>query len=152
MLGGAVALRLSWFDKANFKYPLLQPGLLIAGQFPWVEGSDNFAVSSSHRHYAQRYRHLSALHTRSVEEKAILRVEVIRMFNWLEEREAAIQQRLAALQAGEAGASSGATGSWAQLLVSGETTILQAELARIQGIYSSGLRLLAKHRPPAPGQ
>ena len=49
------------------------------------------------RHYAQRYWQLQAQLDRSLEERTLLHNEVIRTFNWLEERQADIHAHVAAL-------------------------------------------------------
>lgn len=88
----------------------------LAGHFPWVEGSVNAAVTSAHRHFAQRYRHALAQHRRSLEERSILHAEVVLLFNGLEEREAAIidcleQQRSMLSGSSAAAANSTAAGT-----------------------------------------
>jgi hypothetical protein len=87
--------------------------LYDAGDFPWVEGAVNANVSSAHRHYAQRYRHALAQHSRSTEEREMLRAEVILLFNGLEEREASIaqaQQRAASSSRSTSGGVGGGSG------------------------------------------
>ena len=106
---------LFWWQEKNTSLfhltPPYPPSVLVcAGDFPWVEGSASATVTSAHRHFAQRYRHARAQHRRSMEERTILHAEVVRLFNGLEEREAALrscleQQRSAAGAAG-AGSSS----------------------------------------------
>lgn len=88
--------------------PLLNQAWLplrSAGQFPWA-GSSTAAT----RHYAQRYRQLQAQLDRSLEERTLLHNEVIRTFNWLEERQADISALVAAMRC-EGGASGSGRGS-----------------------------------------
>ena len=125
-------------------------------------------MTSSHRHYAQRYRHLDAQHRRSLEERDILRAEVLLAFNGLEEHEASIAARLATLQtssgdaalavqvpaaaaapAGQASTSGGGFEGWPQPLAKGESAMLTTELSRIQQIHADACRLLAKFKPDA---
>jgi len=49
------------------------------------------------RHYGRRYRTLTAQHERTKKESDFLAAEVMRTFNWIEERVAAAEQRLASL-------------------------------------------------------
>lgn len=100
-----VAAEGCFFVPAYTTLPSLHAVPVCAGDFPWVEGSANATVTSAHRHFAQRYRHARAQHRRSLEERTILHAEVVRLFNGLEEREAALrscleQQRSAARAAG----------------------------------------------------
>ena len=55
-----------------------------AGEFPWADQAGSSSAAA--RHYAQRYRQLQAQLDRSLEERTLLHNEVIRTFNWLEER------------------------------------------------------------------
>ena len=75
---------------------LISSPCTIAG---WVVGSSNATITSAHRHYAQRYRHLAAQRRRSQEEQNILLTEVILSFNWLEERETDMETRMEELRA-----------------------------------------------------
>ena len=79
--------------------------LRCAGEFPWASSS-----TAAARHYAQRYRQLQAQLDRSLEERTLLHNEVIRTFNWLEERQADISALVAALRC-EGGAGGSGSGS-----------------------------------------
>jgi len=81
------------------------PSMPCAGEFMWM--ADAGGGTAAERHYAQRYRQLRAQLDRSIEERAILATEVIRTFNWLEEREEAIEARMVELQ-GSMGGGGGA--------------------------------------------
>ena len=67
-----------------------------AGEFPWADQAGSSSAAA--RHYAQRYRQLQAQLDRSLEERTLLHNEVIRTFNWLEERQADIHAHVAALR------------------------------------------------------
>ena len=79
--------------------------LRSAGEFPWASIS-----TAAARHYAQRYRQLQAQLDRSLEERTLLHNEVIRTFNWLEERQADMSALVAALRC-EGGAGGSGSGS-----------------------------------------
>jgi uncharacterized membrane protein YgcG len=71
----------------------------IAGEFPWVDeeaGGAGSSTSATHHYARQYYQKLSQL-LRSREERELLHTEVLRAFNCLEERQATIQESLAAL-------------------------------------------------------
>jgi hypothetical protein len=148
---------------------LISSPCTIAGEFPWVVGSSNATITSAHRHYAQRYRHLAAQHRRSQEEQNILLTEVILAFNWLEERETDMETRMEELRAsiGTRGSSAGpeepdvpgssstvvpglagnGAGAWHQLLAAGEAAMLEIELSRLQQIHIDARKHLNKHKP-----
>ena len=84
------------------RIPSYMPHAIRAVDFPWVEGASNAQITSADRHFAQRYRHASAQHCRSVEERNLLLAEVIHLFNGLEEREASIVAAMQQLPAAAA--------------------------------------------------
>lgn len=108
------------------------------GAGPSSEGGGANGNLAAQRHYAQRYRTLVAQRDRTREEQGILGTEVVRTFNWMEEREAAVQERLGEMQA----ASGGGT-SWAQRLAAGKAALLEQQLKRVQGIHAQARKLLS---------
>lgn len=79
-----------------------------AGEFPWAAPTTN-GSAPARQHFATRYRALRAQQARTAEEAAILPIEVVRTFAWLEERSAAVAaradqlgQQLRALEMGSA--------------------------------------------------
>lgn len=105
---------------------------MAAGEFSWSgsankEGNGSLAARV---HYAQRYRTAVAHLDRTREEQGILKIEVIRTINWLEEGISAIERRLAALSELQA-----AGGSLAQRCsAAGQAALLQRELRVLQQI------------------
>ena len=91
-----------------------QPWLLVccAGEFPWADQAGSSSAAA--RHYAQRYRQLQAQLDRSLEERTLLHNEVIRTFNWLEERQADIHAHVAALHCEGRGNGSSSEGRGSQ--------------------------------------
>jgi len=79
---------------------------VCTGYFPWaVENSISNGTSVAQRHFAQRYRSATCQLNRSEEECVFLRLEILRLYNWVEERNSELQseltdkrQRLTALQ------------------------------------------------------
>lgn len=83
------------------------PSLCVsAGEFPWADTVAGAGAAAT-RHYAQRYRQLQAQLDRSLEERPLLLNEVIRTFNWLEEKQIDIQALAAVLRQEAAGGGSG---------------------------------------------
>lgn len=72
--------------------------LVYSGEFPWRSGSieTNGAVSAQ-RHYALLWRTAKHKLARTQEEEVLLAKEVVLMFNWLEERLAAVEEKRAHL-------------------------------------------------------
>ncbi len=73
------------------------------GEYPWTDAGSDGNSSAEQRHYGRRYRTLLAQLNRTQEEEVLLGAEVVRTLNWLEEREAAAEKRLAALDAAARG-------------------------------------------------
>lgn len=79
---------------------------VCTGYFPWaVENSIGNGTPVAQRHFAQRYRSATCQLKRSEEESVFLRLEIMRLYNWVEERNSELQseltdkqQRLTALQ------------------------------------------------------
>lgn len=76
------------------------PPASLAGEFPWIDedaGGAGSSTAATHHYARQYFQKLSQLH-RSQEEHKLLRTEILRTFNCLEERQAAIQAGLSALK------------------------------------------------------
>ena len=81
-------------------------------------------------YYARRYRTAMAHLMRAQEEQVILKKEVIRAINWVEEGNAAIQERIAALEqlagADDASAAERRTAAGQTALLTRELSVLAA--------------------------
>jgi hypothetical protein len=113
------------------------PSMPCAGEFMWM--ADAGGGTAAERHYAQRYRQLRAQLDRSIEERAILATEVIRTFNWLEEREEAIEARMVELQGSMGGGAAAGGGwdlPWDQLQTAGKVSLLGMQLKRCRRIHA----------------
>lgn len=110
-----------------------------------MEGSANATVTSAQRHFAQRYRHALAQHHRSVEERSILRAEVILLFNGLEEREATIkdwlEEQRSALGGGRAAAATAATAGSVAAGAAGSSGVAEANVGEAGATTSSSAEL-----------
>lgn len=76
---------------------------VATGEYPWTDGSSDSSSSAEQRHFGCRYRTLLAQLHRTQEEEVLLGAEIVRIFNWLEECEAAAEIRVAALEAAARG-------------------------------------------------
>ena len=102
--------------------------------------------TAAERHFAQRYRQLQAQLDRSIEERGILATEVVRTFNWLEEREDAIEARLVELRGSIAeGAAAGSVWAqtWEQRLAAGKAAMLNVQLKRLHRMHADARTRLA---------
>jgi hypothetical protein len=108
----------------------------------WLEAGDE-SGSSAARHFGQRYHQLCAQHDRCVEEVDILKSEMLRLCNGLEERTAALE---AAMEELASSADSGGTPvTWLAQLNAGTAAALRAELLRLQIIQTNAIKLRTKH-------
>jgi len=68
--------------------------LVYSGEFPWRSGSlETNGEVTSQRHYALQWRTAKHRLARTQEEEVLLAKEVVLMFNWLEERLAAVEEQ-----------------------------------------------------------
>jgi len=77
---------------------------------------------------------------------------VVRLFNGLEEREAALkaclEQQRSSGAAGSSSAGAGGTdGLWPDVLAAGKAKMLEIELSRLQLIHAEAVKLLSKYLP-----
>lgn len=98
-------------------------------------------------HYARRYRTASAHLMRAQEEQVILKKEVIRAINWVEEGSAAIQTRIAALEQ-QAGADNASTAK--RRTGAGQAALLNRELLVLARVEPELVSL--RRCPPPPSQ
>lgn len=101
--------------------------------------------TAAERHFAQRYRQQKAQLDRSIEERDILATEVVRTFNWLEEREDAIAVRVAELRDNIAEGTAGPDWSqtWDQLQATGKAAMLDVQLKRLRRMHADARSRLA---------
>jgi hypothetical protein len=117
---------------------------LHAGDLPWEAARSS--SEAARLYFARRYRTLRAQRDRTLEEQSILCTEVVRTFNWLEEREAAILQRLPQLMRADDGSTiraiTGSEQSWAAQLAAGKAEVLQVQLKRINKLHANAKKEL----------
>jgi hypothetical protein len=121
----------SW-GQVGSTLPFFLTLVLIAGDFPWSAGvsSGENGSLAARAYYARRYRTAMAHLMRAQEEQVILKKEVIRAINWVEEGSAAIQERIAALErlagADDASAAERRTAAGQTALLTRELSVLAA--------------------------
>lgn len=147
---------MSWKLHYASELRLLSFQLGIAGEYPWTDGGSGLAEQ---RHFGRRYRTLRAQLHRTQEELQILAVEATRTLCWLEEREAAVDNRLGQLAAGgladvsELAATGresalclqGASGAAAALIAAGKAALLRRYHKRLNIIHASARALGPAH-------
>ena len=131
--------------------------------FPW--GAAALAANgtaSARRHFGMRYRTAVNQLARTVEEATLLKVETVRVFNWLEEREGATRDAIAAAEDEAAGCDAGLEavdlGCWAAFELEeqrrfavGKVVLLRREEKRTQCIHRDANNRLRRFLPPPPG-
>ncbi len=114
----------------------------IAGEYMWLEADDG-SGSSAARHFGRKYHQLCAQRDRCAEEVDILKCEMLRLCNGLEERTALLQAAVEELTSSVDGG--GTTDSWLAQLNAGRAAALRAELLRLQIIQTNAIKLRVKH-------
>jgi len=115
------------------------------GEYPWQAGAAAAnGGGAAQCHYGRRYRTCQAQLARTLEEEDILAAEVLRTFNWIEERTAGFEERHGALAAELRGAAS-LDGSVDRLLA-GKKALLEREL---ELLHAMGRAATAKWRSTA---
>ena len=109
-----------------------------------------------------RYRTAVNQLARTVEEATLLKVETVRVFNWLEEREGATRDAIAAAEDEAAGCDAGLEavdlGCWAAFELEeqrrfavGKVVLLRREEKRTQCMHRDANNRLRRFLPPPPG-
>jgi hypothetical protein len=112
----------------------------------WEDGADNSSAAAQ-QHFARRYRTLEAQHDRMVEERTILRSEVLRTFNWYEEREEMLLAALGGMDTSSGGGvekrhqqqgqqQQGQQHHWTREVAAGKAVLLRTELQRIRRMHA----------------
>jgi hypothetical protein len=146
------------------------------GVFPWSAAAPVNGERSAQRYFAQLWRTATSKLARTVEEDATLRLEVVRLFGWLETRLADVAANDASLEAAAelcdaeegAGAASGSGAAAAaaaaataahksdlaraahRALIAGKRAILELEKARVESIEVKAREHLERYLPRAP--
>lgn len=131
--------------------------------FLWGSALVGNGTASARRHFGMRYRTAVNQLARTEEEVELLKIETVRVFNWLEVREGAVGAAIAAAEAEAARCAGGLEAVELSLsdafeleeqrrLAVGKGVLLRREDERLRCIHKEAFNRLHRYLPRPPGQ